>query len=125
MPFSPTWSSLISPSAKVTIVTCGERHPLEEAGRVLLVAADAVKRLRVDEIEAAVAGILHEELDPWSNKRSARYGAVAVDLHQLMPVTLQAFAAETDLIIDARRTLQVGTVPGVNDSAHESALATW
>ena len=122
VPFRPTWSSLISPSAKVTIVTCGEVHPLEETGRVLLVSADAIKRLRVDQIEAASACILHEELDPRSNERSTRDGAVAVDLHQLVPVPLQAFAAETDLVINARCTLQVGTVPGVDDSAHGSAL---
>ena len=88
VPFRPTCSSLISPSAKVTIVTAAKRHALEESGRVLLVAADAIECLGVDEIEAASAGVLHEELNPWPDERRARDGAIAVDLHKLVPVTL-------------------------------------
>jgi hypothetical protein len=63
--------------------------------------ADAVERLGIDDIEATFAGILHEKLDPGANERGAGYGAVTVDLHQLVPVTLDALAAKTDLIVDA------------------------
>ena len=103
----------------------GEAHPLEEPRCILLVAADAIKRLGIDKIEAASAGILHEELNPWPDKRSTRDGAIGVDLHKFMAVTLQALATEAHLIINAGRTLHVGTVPRVNGSAHKSALATW
>ena len=38
----------------------GEPHALEEARRVFLVAADSIKRFRVDQIEAAAACILQD-----------------------------------------------------------------
>ena len=42
----------------------GVPHALEEAGHVLLVAADAVERLGVDEVEPAARGVLHDAWIP-------------------------------------------------------------
>jgi hypothetical protein len=79
----------------------GKTHPFEETGGILLITADAIERFSIDEIKLAPACILHERLDSRSYQRRARYGAVAVDLYQLMPVTFDVVAAKPNLVVNA------------------------
>jgi len=72
-----------------------EGHALEEPGRVFLIAANAIKSFGINAIEGASSGILHEKLDPWPKEGRARYRAIAVNLHKVVPIALQALAAQT------------------------------
>jgi hypothetical protein len=60
-----------------------EAHPLEHSGDILLVAADPIQRLRINELEVTPRGILHECLDAFAHERGARDRAVRIDLGEL------------------------------------------
>ena len=53
----------MSPSASVTMLTPANGEALEEAGRVFLIAAEAVQRLGEHDIESTVQRIAHQRLE--------------------------------------------------------------
>ena len=59
----------MSPSASVTMLTPSERETFEEAGRVFLVAAEAVQRFGEDDVELGDSGRAHQRLEPCTKQR--------------------------------------------------------
>src|SRR3546814_2439281 len=68
----------------------GEIEPLVERRHVLLVAGEAVERLRHHDIERAPARVLEELLVARPQRRGAAHGAVGVGGDQLPAFTLEA-----------------------------------
>ena len=80
---------------------------LEDAWRVLLITTDAVKRLHVDKVKAALGGIGQKGLDAWSDKRGTRDSTVLVNLDQEMTIPLNPLSADSNLVLDRGCGLQV------------------
>ena len=78
----------------------GEIQRFPAAGDVLLVAADTVQRFGEDDVEAALAGIGQQSLQPRAVGCGAAERVVAVDLTDGPPLPLGAGAANPHLVID-------------------------
>ncbi len=100
----------------------GERHPLEHAGDILLVAADAVECLCEHNIEPAAQGITEQGLDSCSDQRGAGHGTVLVAVHDGPALSLGVQAAQSQLILDRGLALVVGGVAGIERNAGHGDL---
>lgn len=58
----------------------GKPHALVESSGVLLISANAVQGLRIDDIELAASGVLDQRLNAWAQQRDPRDGMVGVNL---------------------------------------------
>ena len=60
----------------------GKPHALVESGGVLLISANAVQGLGIDDIELAATRVLHQRLNAWAQQCGPRDGMVGVDLRR-------------------------------------------
>ena len=104
MPLSPTWSSLISPSASRHHRHPGEAQVLVERCHVRLVAAHPVERLGDEDLEHAAPRVLQKRLDAGTEDHAvARDGGILVRAGDLPALALRALAADPELVLDRRR----------------------
>ncbi len=93
-----------------------ERQPLEQGGRVLDIATEAVERFGHDDI---VAGrVADERQETGAMPRGARHRGVAVLLDDRPVLARHERATVAELIIDRGRALLVGAVPRVESYSH-------
>jgi hypothetical protein len=85
-----------------------ERETLEEAGGVLLIAAETVQRLGEDDVEFAIQGAAHQRLKSWSQQRRSRNGVVVEFARNRPSFAFREQTAQTNLIRDRRLALIVG-----------------
>jgi hypothetical protein len=82
----------------------GERHALEDAGHVLLVAADAIEALCEHHLEAAAQRVREQRLDAGADERGAGDGPVVIALGYPLALLLGVEPAEAQLAsIEASR----------------------
>lgn len=76
-------------------------QPLEDAGYILLVTADAVECFCNDNVEGTASGSLHEgEHARAVTKIACADRIVAKHVDDVMTITLRVLATDTDLIVD-------------------------
>ena len=71
----------------------GEVNSFEEAGDVFLIAADAIQRFGVDDIEGTACRVLHEQLYARPHQSCPRDRSIIVDLYEFVFVPFKPFAA--------------------------------
>ena len=103
-------------------VDAGEGEALEEAGRVFLVAAEAVQRLGEHDVEPAVERIAHQRLESRAQQRRAGHRVVRVLLADRPALPLGERAAHAELIGDGRIPLVVRGVARVDGNFHDLHL---
>ena len=81
-------------------VDAGEGEAFEEAGRVFLVAAEAVQRLGEHDVKSLVQRISHQRLEPGAQQRRARDGVVRVLLADRPALSFSVRTANAELIGD-------------------------
>lgn len=97
----------------------GKRHALEDAGHILLVAADAVERFRQHDLEAAGERIGEQRLDAGPDQRCSRDRAVGIALENHPALPFGVDATEPQLVLDGCLALVVGREAGVErDTGH-------
>jgi hypothetical protein len=95
-----------------------ERQSLEEASGVFLVATEAVKRLREDNVEFTVERPAHEGLESWSEQRRPGDCVIVEFVGDRPSFALGEGAADADLVGDRCIALIVRGISGVNCYSH-------
>nr|WP_233436633.1 hypothetical protein [Caldimonas thermodepolymerans] len=92
-------------------------QPLEDACHVLLIAADAVERLRQHHVETARLRIGQKRLDAGADEGCAGNGSVGIGFHHRPALARRAFPALAQLVLDRGITLVVGGIARVKGNA--------
>jgi hypothetical protein len=100
-------------------VDAGKGQTFEETGRVFLVAAESVQRLRQDHIESLIQGIPHQRLKTRAEKCRTRDGVIRVFVRDRPALSLRERAADPELIRNGRIALIVRRVPRVDADLHD------
>ena len=90
----------------------GEGQLLEQAGDVLLVAAQPVQRLGDHDVEPAGAHVLEQPLVARPQRRGAAHRVVGVDLGHRPALPLGQLAAQPHLVLDRGLALRVRASSG-------------
>ena len=93
-------------------------QPLEQGGRVLLVAAQPIQALRQHHVHAAGAHKLQHRLVARPPRRGGARHSVGEALDHLRPEPLRQLPAETELVLDRSLALLVAGVARVDDGVH-------
>jgi hypothetical protein len=99
-------------------VDAGKGQSLEQAGGVLLVAAEPVQGLGEDEVESPIQRVAHERLETRAEKRRTREGVIRVLVCDRPALSLRKGAADSELIGDGGVTLILRRVPRVDPDLH-------
>ena len=99
----------------------GEGEVLEQGGDVLLVAGEPVEGLGDDDVEGAGAGVLQQLLVARPKPAGTRARGVAIGREQRPALPIDPLPADPNLVLDRGLALEIGGIPGVNDSAHGRA----
>jgi hypothetical protein len=116
----------LEPDVQVRDIAFGERHDvhagegeaIEEAGRVFLVAAEAVKPLGEDDVEAPVQRIAHERLESRAKQRRTGDRMIGELLNNRPALAGCELTTDAELVRDRRVALIVRGVPGVDRNLH-------
>jgi hypothetical protein len=103
----------------------GEGQQLEQARRVLLVAAQPVQPLRHHHLEPPAAYVLEQAPVAGAQCRGAAQGVVGVDLGHLPALPLDEPAAQPHLVLDAHRALRVRAVARVDRHPYHRLRRRW
>ena len=102
----------------------GEGQLLEQAGGVLLVAAQPVQRLGDHHLEPTAANVLEQPLVARPQGRGAAQGMVGIDLDHRPALPLGQLAAQPHLVLDRGLALRVRAVACVDRQPHHR-LRRW
>ena len=104
-------------------VDAGERQPLEQAGSVFLVAAEAIERFGEDDVDL-LPQCRASSPESRAHEGCAGNRVVGVLACDVPALTLRKFAADAELISDRCVTLVLGGVAGVDGNFHSRPSST-
>ncbi len=105
-------------------VHAGERKALEEAGCILLVAAEAIERFRHDDVDLLLERLAHHRLEAGPHDRRARDRMIGVLGGDVPTLALRKLAADAELVTDRCVPLVLRRVPGVDGDFHSRSSST-